>query len=119
MEDGILDTVRVAVAEVLPELSKEITLALRGEGETALADQVDQLHIESVCPCGDDFCSSFYTGPFPNGPWGNDHRTIPLPTEQGMVNLDVVEGVIRYVEVLYRPEVKSALSGHPPAVEST
>jgi len=56
------------------------------------------------CGCGDDFCASFYTQPKPKGAYGPGHYTLALETAaQGMLILDVVDGVISFVEVLYHP----------------
>jgi hypothetical protein len=35
----------------------------------------DSLAITDVCSCQDSFCTSFYTGPKPDGAWG---RRIPF-----------------------------------------
>jgi hypothetical protein len=75
-----------------------------------LAVQVPILKIVEGCGCGDDFCASFYTQPKPNGAYGPGHDTLLLDTEApGMLILDVVDGVISFVEVLYRPDVRQKL----------
>lgn len=48
--------------------------------------------------------------PRPDGPWGHGHRNVTPATATGMVILDVVDGRIRYVEVLHRDDVKSVIS---------
>lgn len=100
----------VPLANVLPEFAAELAEALRFEDGADLADQVRELSITAECGCGDDFCASFYTGSRPDGPWGQGHKNVTPETATGMVILDVVDGRIRYVEVLHRDDVKSVIS---------
>ena len=100
----------VPLVDVLPDFAAELAEALRSEDGADLADQVRELSITAVCGCGDDFCASFYTGPRPDGPWGHGHKNVTPQTATGMVILDVVDGRIRYVEVLDRDDVKSVIS---------
>lgn len=53
----------------------------------------------------------FYVGPRPVGTWSDEgeHRNQSPEVERGMVVLDVVDGSIRYVEVIDRPEIRAAL----------
>jgi hypothetical protein len=105
------------LTEVLPDLAAEIRVALQGDDEESeLSDQVETLLVWGRCPCGDDFCSTFYTGPRPVAHWSDegDHRTIPLTVAEGMINLDVVAGVIREIEVLDRPDVADKVESFPP-----
>lgn len=97
------------LVDLLPAFAAELEDALRADGEHELADQVASLVIESPCGCGDDFCSSFYTGARPEGLWGPSLRTVTPAVAIGMVILDVVDDVIRYVEVLYCDDVKAVL----------
>jgi hypothetical protein len=64
--------------ELLPAFAAELERALRADGKDELADQVAGLVIESLCGCGDDFCSSFYTGVRPVGAWGPALRNVKL-----------------------------------------
>lgn len=100
----------VPLVKVLPDFAAELADAIRFEDGAELADQVRGLSITAVCGCGDDFCASFYTGPRPDGRWGQGHKNVTPETATGMVDLDVVDGLIRYVEVLYRDDVKSVIS---------
>jgi hypothetical protein len=88
---------------------------LDGLGETQLSAKVESLEVWGRCSCGGDSCSSFYTGPRPKAAWSGegDHRNIALPVHQGIMILDVVEGEIRYVEVLDRPDVEALIKGLP------
>jgi hypothetical protein len=92
--------------ELLPDFGAELERGLRDDGEDTLVSQVPSLRIDKVCGCGDDFCASFSTGPKPNGTWGEGHRNVTPRVDAGMVILDVVNGVIRYVEVLWRDDVR-------------
>jgi hypothetical protein len=71
-------------------------------GEPALAESVPRLRVVDRCRCGDDFCSTLYTAPPPEGAYGPSHRNIDLEPEDGMVILDVVEEKIVCIEVLFR-----------------
>lgn len=96
--------------DLLPAFAAELDRALRADDAADLADQVRGLSITAVCRCGDDFCSSFYTGPRPDGPWGQTHRNVSPEVAAGMIVLDVVDDQIRYVEVLDRADVKSIMA---------
>lgn len=103
----------VPLVDVLPDFAgilTELAEALRFEDGAELADQVSELWITAVCGCGDDFCASFYTGPRPEGSRGPQHRNVTPETATGMVILDVVDGRIRYVEVLDRDDLRSVIS---------
>ena len=97
------------IMDVLPRLAAELEQLLRKCGESELASQVPSLAIVDRCRCGDDFCSSFYTQPKPAGAYGPDHRNLLLDAEEGMVILDVVSGLIAFVEVLNRDDVRKPL----------
>jgi hypothetical protein len=94
---------------MLPELSNELLSLLANAGETALVAQVPLLRVLDRCRCGDDFCATFYTKPKPHGSYGPALRTIPLEPTKGMLILDVVDGEVASVEVLYRDEVREKL----------
>ena len=49
-------------------------------------------------------------GPRPNGAWGPDHDNLVFDLDGGMLVPDVVDGVIRFVEVLDRPNLGWAKS---------
>lgn len=101
--------VQLLLREVLPELAEELAIQFKGEDEPQLAEQVTSLQIVDRCRCGDDFCATFYTAPKPRGAYGEGHETIPLKTENGYLNVDVVSGRIVCVEVLYRDDVRDTL----------
>jgi len=97
------------LVEGLPELASEIELLLEAAGETELAAQISRLRIVDRCRCGDDFCSTFYVQPKPDGAYGPGHRNVALTPRRGMIILDVVDEKIACVEVLYRDEIRHKL----------
>ena len=94
------------LTETLPVLAQELQQLLQAKNQLELAAQVTALKIVEGCGCGDDFCASFYTQPKPKGAYGTGHYTLVLEPADGMLILDVVGGVISFVEVLYRPEIR-------------
>jgi hypothetical protein len=99
----------VQLSEILPALATELEQLLKNQGETELAAQVSQLTIIDRCRCADDFCSSFYTQPKPEGRYGPSHRCMDLDAAEGMLLVDVVAGKIAHVEVLNRADVRRDL----------
>jgi hypothetical protein len=92
------------VSATRPHLAAELVTALREEGENALADRVDTLHLLQECGCDDECCQSFFTTSESTGACGPGHRTVGLsPSKPGYLILDVVDDAIMYVEVLLRP----------------
>jgi hypothetical protein len=104
-----VDTKPPLLSATFPKLSRELQQLLASAGEFALAAQVPELEILDRCRCGDDFCATFYTQPKPVGPYGPGLRNIALQPKEGMLILDVVDGVIAQVELLYRDEVRHKL----------
>ncbi|MDX6739799.1 hypothetical protein [Actinocorallia sp. A-T 12471] len=95
------------IRDVLPELAAELVELLEAEGEHTLAALVPELRLVGRCDCGDDFCQSLRTAPHPTGlPYGPGHRCVSLDPAEGMLVLDVVNGRIVYVEVLYRDRLR-------------
>ena len=92
-----------------PSLAKEVTTLLSEQNEHELAAQVTDLTIVDRCRCGDDFCSSFYTLPKPEGHYGPGHRCMDLDAAEGMLVVDVVGGKIAHVEILNRVDVRRKL----------
>jgi hypothetical protein len=97
------------IADVLPELARELEALLVKQSERDLAAQIQDLRIIDRCRCGDDFCATFYTVPRPNGSWGPGHRNVSLECERGMLILDVVDDKLTCVEVLHRDEIRQKL----------
>ena len=109
----------VFMAEHLPDVAAALSGALEAmlsEGSAGFAEgelltlkaSVDSLEIKSRCGCGDDFCASFYTGSLEEKDYGRQ-RTIAIPAFEGFLYVDVIDGSIRHVEVLYQPDVKAKL----------
>ena len=99
----------ILLREVLPDLAAEVESLLSREGEAELARQVQELQIVDRCRCGDDFCAAVYTAPRPKGAWGPGHYTLPLDPERGFLNVDVLNGKIVELEVLFRDEIRARL----------
>jgi hypothetical protein len=99
----------VRLAETLPDFALELQQLLVKACEPELAAQIPGLVILDRCRCGDDFCSSFYTKPKPEGRYGPNHDCMDLDADEGMVLLDVVAGKIAHVEVLNRDDVRRKL----------
>jgi hypothetical protein len=97
------------LGDVFPLLSQELQQLLEDLGEAELASQVSELRILDWCRCRDDFCATFYTQPKPKGSYGPTHRNVPLAPAKGMLVLDVVDGTIACVEVLYRDDIRQKL----------
>lgn len=97
------------LGEMFPSFSEELQLLLTTQGEHDLAAQVARLQIVDRCRCGDDFCASIYTQPKPKGAYGPGHRNVALTPAKGMLILDVVDGAIAQVEILYRDEIRRRL----------
>src|ERR1700730_5881197 len=95
------------LVDMFPELSAELENLLRVSGEHALAQQVSGLRVLERCRCGDDFCATFYTQPKPKGPYGPGLRTVALEPITGTLIIDVVDGTVAQVEVLYRDEIRA------------
>jgi hypothetical protein len=95
--------------DALPELAEELQMLLGNADQAELASQIGSLQIIDRCRCGDDFCGTFYTIPKPKGAWGVGHETIPLDCEDCYLNVDVVDGKIVSVEVLYRDAIRNTL----------
>jgi len=99
----------VQLNEILPALAIELEQLLKKQGEAELAAQVSQLAVVDRCRCGDDFCSSFYTQPKPEGHYGSSHRCFDLDADEGVLLVDVVAEKIAHVEVLNRADVRRDL----------
>ena len=101
------------LADALPHLANELEELLNEQHEFQLAAQVPNLKIVERCRCGDDFCATFYTQAKPKVNYAPDHRpdhrNVVLRPQKGFLILDVLDGKITCVEVLYRDEIRREL----------
>lgn len=100
---------RLLLWEVAPELVVELRDYFVELGENELASQAHSLVIAELCGCGDSFCGSFHA--VPRKPAGVPRRGqreqfAPRLTE---LHVDVVDGRIVYVEILYQDELKAKI----------
>jgi hypothetical protein len=99
---------RPLLSEVLPDLVEEMAFLLREHGAEPLCEQLRALHIESVCDCGDENCASFATAPEVKVA-----NTVELQATEGFLSVDLTAaGLICFIEVLHRPDVKYLLEEH-------
>ncbi len=94
------------LSDMLPELVVELEMLFRKERKPELANQVASLELVDRCRCGDDFCATVYSVSKPKGAWGEDHYTLPLTPEKGMLIIDILNGKIAEIEILFRPEIR-------------
>lgn len=97
------------LADCMPEFSDELRSLALQSGRPEIAEQLVRMRIVDRCRCGDDFWATFYTGEKPQGGYGPNQETIELPAETGMILLDLVNGLVRCVEVLYRDDIRLRL----------
>ena len=99
-----------SLVEALPDVAAEVEGLLRLEGESSLASQLRELRIVDRCRCGDEFCATIYTVARPAGPWGPGHYTLALRPKRGYINVDILDGRIVELEILYRDEIRERLA---------
>ncbi len=97
------------LSKVLPALAEEVIAGLLVLERADLAAQVCSLRVACRCRCGDDFCATVHLMPGPRGNRKSEPETLDLDAKEGWLILDVVEGRIETIEVLYRPEVRRVL----------
>ncbi len=102
-----------SIKHILPDFD-ELAALLVAADKRDLAAQVPELEVVDRGRCGDDFCATFYAGSKPQGSCGAGHQTIVLEPKSGGGILDVVDGTIACVEVLYRNEIRDALVAEIP-----
>jgi len=90
------------LGEIFPAFVTELERLLQQEGEPLLATMVGVLRFHSWCECEQDNCQTFYTAAPPSDAYGRGHRNVPLSPDRGMIILDVVDDVIKCIEVLDR-----------------
>ena len=95
------------LAAALPELAEEVRALLEKRGLPELAASVAELPLVDRCRCGDHFCATVFTRAKPSGAWKAGFENLILVPRSGMIILDVVEGRIACIEVLYRNDVRA------------
>ncbi len=103
----------LAVGELFGDFFPELATMIRAAGHVHLIEELRRAPVVSRCNCGDADCAHFYTSARPRAR-DRSHENIMLPSQSGMVILDVVEGKVVAVEVLERPDVKQVLDGYLP-----
>lgn len=99
------------MADLLPHVLAELEAGLREEGEIPLIETLPRLRVTEPCGCGDDFCSSFYTGPRPRHSWAEEGSARTIGIGGGTVfAIDVVDDEIRYVEIISGSEIRFRLA---------
>lgn len=94
----------IKLIDAMPDFVAELGSLLTSEGSLDLRQELPNLIIHERCRCGDDFCASFYTAQR-QIPFGPHHYTVALTPADGMINIDVADGKIVQIEVLYRDDV--------------
>jgi len=102
-----------AVGDLFVEFFPELSTLIQTAGHAHLIEELRRAPVASRCNCGDAACAHFYTSAWPRA-GHRSHENIALPSQSGMVILDVFEGRVVAVEVLDRPDVKQVLDGYLP-----
>jgi hypothetical protein len=93
--------------DALPKFAEELRRILIAEERPELASQIPSLRIIDRCRCKDWFCATFKTGE--TGVDSIDETVALDQAESGMINVDLIDGRIVQVEVLWRDDVRSDL----------
>lgn len=83
--------------------------------EATLAAQIINLPIREPCRCGDSSCSGFFTAQRPQTLWRVGRKVVTPAMSQGMVILEVTDGMIMFVGVLECDALRQALAQAFPA----
>ena len=95
--------------DIAPELVPELQRLLTARGEHGLAAKAAELVILRLCPCSDDFYSTFYSAPQRSGDSAPGRLTIELAAETGILNVDIEGADIVGVEILFRDELRAKI----------
>jgi hypothetical protein len=97
------------MSEAFPEFTTELQGLLRDEGEVEIAEQVPDFRILERCRCGDDYCATMYAYQGRRDSYQPDYRSVSLHPKTGVIVLDVIEGNIIGIEVLFRDAIRKKL----------
>ncbi len=106
-----------AVGELFVQFFLELEAMIEAVGRADLLEHLRGAPITSRCNCGDADCAHFYTSPVPTRR-DHTHENIMLPSQSGLIVLDVRQGKVVAVEVLDRPDVKRVLDSYLPVAEA-
>jgi hypothetical protein len=103
------------IGAIFPGFAVELETLVQEVGRPDLVQQIRSLPVVDRCTRGEDNCAHFYTRAKPVGAYGAGHTNLQLPSEEGLVVLDLIDGRIVAVEVLDRRDVKEVLDLHLPS----
>lgn len=101
--------IRSSFVEAFPDLAAEVVALLERAGHAGLAEQLPELSVLERCRCGDDSCATIEMTVGAELGAASVRETIPLDPETGMISVDVVDGRIVTIEVLFRDDVRKTL----------
>lgn len=104
------------LGQLLPSFAAELEASLLRDQEATLAAQIVNLPIREPCRCGDSSCSGFFTAQRPQTLWRVGRKVVTPAMSQGMVILEVTDGMIMFVGVLECDALRQALAqAFPPS----
>ena len=106
----------ITINDLFPAFVGELSRLVSEAGHPHLSEQIPSLPVVARCNCAQDNCAHFYTAPPPRGAYPPNHTNILLPTDDGLIVVDVIEDRIVAVEILDRPDVKQLLDKALPVV---
>lgn len=98
------------LGQLLPAFAAELESALLRDQETTLAEQIINLPIKGPCRCGDNSCSGFFTAQRPQTLWRTGRKVVTPAMSQGLVILEISDGMIMFVGVLECEALREALT---------
>jgi hypothetical protein len=106
------------VATLFPAFLPELEELMRAVGRPDLFERLRSARVFSRCACGDANCAHFYTAPQPSAAGGRPENLL-LPSQSGLIALDIVNGEVTAVEVLDRPDLQVILDRYLPGRSPT
>lgn len=99
------------LAQVLPELAKDLSLGVASMGHQKLAALVYTIEVVERCKCDEPGCVTFFCVPQRSAPHPDICQRIIAPA-RGVVCVQYVDQQIIWVEVLGCPEYREILDKH-------